>query len=131
MSLTLTKQPSAPSIDAGTYVLELTSVREVEVDDFDHPGQKADRVEVTFTIRDHPRWQDATFTDLATPRLGPRAKLGQIMTALNGGLALPDGEVDLETFLGRRLQATIRRKDNGYNQIIAETAVPLAAVAAP
>ena len=34
-------------------------------------------------------------------------------------------EVDLETFVGRRLRATVRRKENGYNQIIAETAAPL------
>jgi hypothetical protein len=124
MPLVVTKQQATPNIDAGTYTLELTAIREVQVSDFDNPGEKTNRIELSFVIRDHPRWQGATFTDLATPRLGSRAKLGQIMTALNDGVDVPDGDVDLETFIGRRMQATIRRKDNGYNVVIAETAVP-------
>ena len=110
---------------SGSYTLELVSVRDVQVDDFDQPGLKASRIELTFVIRQDPQWDGKQFTDLCTPSLGPRSKLGQIMNALNGGVEVPDGEVDLEVFVGRRLQATVRRKDNGYNQIIAETATPL------
>ena len=126
MPIWMTKQQSTPNIDPGAYTLELTNVREVLVDDFDTPGQKAERIELTFTIRNHSgKWQDASFTDLCTPRLGPKSKLGQVLTALNGGAAIPDGDIDLEAFIGRRMQAAIRRKDNGFNQLIAETAVPI------
>ncbi len=121
----VTKQTAAPNIDPATYALELTGVRQVDVEDFDNPLERAARIELTFAVRGHPRWEGASFTDLCTPRMGPKSKLGQVVTALNGGAPLPDGDVDLEAFVGRRLQATIRRKDNGYNQIIAETAVPL------
>jgi hypothetical protein len=124
----VTKQQSAPNIDGGSYTLELTSVRMALVEDFNNPGQKAERVELTLTICDHPQWDGKSFTDLCTSRLGPRSKLGQIITALNSGVALPDGNIDLEAFIGQRMQATIRRKDNGFNQIIAETATPLEAV---
>lgn len=124
MPLVVTKQQATPNIDAGTYTLELTAIREVQVSDFDNPGEKTKRIELSFVIRDHPRWQGATFTDLATPLLGSRAKLGQIMTALNDGVDVPDGDNDLETFIGRRMQAAIRRKDTGYNVVIAETAMP-------
>src|SRR5215213_920731 len=120
----ITKQQAAPNIDGGSYILELASIREVRVDDWDNPGQEASRIELTFTIRDHARWEGKQFADLCTPRMGPKSKLGQIMTALNGGIVIPDGDIDLETFIGRRMQATIRRKDNGFNQIIAETAAP-------
>ena len=92
---------------------------------FDNPGETVPRDELTFTIRDHPRWEGKQFTDLCSPRLGPKSKLGQIYAALNGGVPVPDGDIDLEAFLGQRVQATIRRKDNGYNQLIAETAMPV------
>jgi len=121
----VTKQQAAPNIDGGSYILELDSVHEVEVDDWDNPGERASRIELTFTIRDHARWGGKQFTDLCTPRLGAKSKLGQIMTALNDGIPIPDGDIDLEAFIGRRMQATIRRKENGYNQIIAETAALL------
>jgi len=121
----VTKQQAAPNIDPGTYALELSSVREVDVADFENPGETASRVEPTFTIRNHPRWEGIQFTDLCSLRTGPKSKLGQIFTALNGGVSLPDGDIDLEAFIGRRMRATIRRKDNGYNQIIPETAVPI------
>src|SRR5215211_4039982 len=113
MAVFVTKTQSAPNIDGGNYTLELANVREVQVDDFDNPGQKTARIELTFTIRDHPKWDGKQFTDLCTPRLGPRTKLGQILTVLNGGMAIPDGDIDLEAFIGRRMQATIKRKDNG------------------
>jgi hypothetical protein len=122
----ITKQQA---IDGGSYMLELASIREVQVDDWDNPGQEASRIELTFTIRNHARWDGKQFTDLCTPRMGSKSKLGQIMTALNGGMVIPDGDHDLEAFIGRRMRATIRRKENGYNQIIAETAVPLEPVA--
>jgi hypothetical protein len=124
-AIRLTKNQGAPRIDPGSYTLELVNVRNVQVDDFDEPSLKASRIELTLVIRQDPRWDGKQFTDLCTPSLGSRSKLGQIMNALNGGVEIPDGEVDLETFVGRRLQATVRRKDNGYNQIIAETATPL------
>src|SRR5215204_1100096 len=122
----ITKQQGAPNVDGGSYILALDSIREVQVDDWDNPGQEATRIELTFTICDHERWDGKQFTDLCTPRMGPKSKLGQILTALNGGVDLPDGDVDLETFAGRRMQAAIRRKDNGFNQVIAETAMPIA-----
>ena len=125
MPLLVTKQQSAPNIDAGTYTLELTNVREVQVDDFETPGEKAPRIELSFAIHEHPRWDGKQFTDLCTPRLGPKSKLGQVLTALNAGENVPDGDVDLEAFIGRRMQAAIRRKDNGFNQVIAETAAPV------
>ena len=82
----LIKQQGAPKIDPGTYTLELLSVREVQVDDFDHPGQKADRIELTFAHSTGSRSGTASSSRIcARPRLGPRSKLGQIMTALNGG----------------------------------------------
>jgi hypothetical protein len=121
----VTKQQSAPNIDAGTYTLELINVREVQVDDFETPGEKALRIELTFTIHEHPRWGGKQFTDLCTPRMGPKSKLGQVLTAMNGGEDVPDGDVDLETFIGSHMQAAIRRKDNGFNQVIAETAAPV------
>jgi len=121
----VTKQQTVPNIDPGTYTLEVANVREVQVDDFDFPSQKTDRIEITFIIRDHPQWGGKQFTDLCTPRLGPKSKLGQIMTALAGGVAIPEGDVDVETSIGRRMQAAIRRKENGFNQVIAETAVPV------
>jgi hypothetical protein len=121
----VSKQTAAPNIDPGSYVMELVNVREVQVDDFDFPGQKVARIELTFTIREDAAWEGAQFTDLCTVRLGPKSKLGQIMSALNGGVPMPDGDIDLETAIGRRMRAAIRRKDNGFNQVIAETAVPL------
>ena len=123
--IVINKQQTAPNIEGGSYTLEFASVREIQVADFESPGEQTLRIELTFTIHDHPRWEGKQFTDLCTPRLGPRSKLGQIMTALNGGMPIPDGDIDLEAFIGRRMQATIRRKENGFNQIIAETAVPL------
>src|SRR5215217_5133096 len=99
MPIRITKQQSAPNIDAGTYKLQLANVREVEVNDPDNLGQKADRIELTFSITDHPRLSGKVFSDLATPLLGPRSKLGQVIRALNGGAEIPDGEVDLETFI--------------------------------
>src|SRR5215211_4878515 len=125
MPIHITKQQSAPNLESGTYALQLASVRQVQVDDFDNPGELADRIELTFAITDHPSVSGKTFSDLATPRLGPRSKLGQVIRALNGGAEIPDGEVDLEIFVGRRMQATIRRKDSGYNSVIPETAHPL------
>jgi hypothetical protein len=121
----ITKQQGAPNIDGGSYTLELANVREVQVD-LDKSGEEKEaRIELTFTVCGHPRAEGKQFTDLCTPRLGPKSKLGQIMTALNGGMVFPDGDIDLEAFIGRRIHATIRRKENGFNQIIAETAVPL------
>lgn len=125
MPIRITKQQSAPNIDSGTYELQLTNVRELQINDPDNLGQKADRIEITFTITDHPRLSGKVFSDLATPLLGPRSKLGQVIRALNGGAEIPDGEVDLETFVGRRMLATVRRKDSGYNSVIPETALPL------
>ena len=122
--IVISKKQAAPNIDGGSYPLELADVREVQVDDFDNPGQKASRIELTFTIGGPSRWEGKQFTDLCTPRLGQKSKLGQIITALNGGIPIPDGDVDLEAFIGKRMRATIRRKDNGFNQIIAETAAP-------
>jgi hypothetical protein len=128
--IVVSKKQAAPNIDGGTYTLELAEVREVQVDDWENPGQKASRIELTFTICDpSSRWDGKQFTDLCTPRMGPKSKLGQIMTALNGGMAIRDGDIDLEAFIGRRMQAAIRRKENGYNQIFAETAVSLEPVA--
>ena len=129
MPLVVTNQQATPNIDPGTYTLELTAIREVQVSDFDNPGEKTNRIELSFVIRDHPRWQGATFTDLATPRLGSRAKLGQIMTALNDGEDVPDGDVDLETFIGRRMEAAIRRKDTGEK--LWEYEVPSSVVGTP
>ena len=43
----VTKQQSAPNIDPGSYVMALVNVREVQVDDFENPGQKADRIAST------------------------------------------------------------------------------------
>ena len=116
---------SAPGIDPGSYILELIRVRGIQVNGFENSGQKEDRIEPTFSIRDHPRWGGAEFSDLCTVHLGARSKLGQITTALNGGVPLPTGEVDLETLVGRRMKATIRRKDSGYNSVIPETASPV------
>ena len=123
--VTVSKQRSAPSIAPGSYVLELTGVRQVAVDDLDHPGQKVERIELDLAIRDHPRWGGARFTDLATPLLGPRSKLGQVVTALRGGVEPPDGELDLEDYVGHRFQATVRRKENGFNAVVPDTALPL------
>jgi hypothetical protein len=123
----VSKQTAAPNIDPGSYVLELINVREVQVDDFDNPGQKAARIELTFAIREDAAREGAQFTDLCTVRLGPKSKLGQIMSALNGGMPVPDA-IDLETAISRRMRAAIRRKDNGFNQVIAETATPVAPV---
>jgi hypothetical protein len=116
---------SAPAIDSGGYILELIRVRERQVNGFENSAQKEDRIELTFAVRDHPRWGSAEFTDLCTVHLGVRSKLGQITTALNGGVPLPTGEVDLETLVGRRMHATIRRKDTGYNNVIPESARPV------
>ena len=125
MPVIITNTNAAPGIDPGSYVLELIRVREIQVNDFEHPGLKVDRIELTFAIRDHARWGGAEFADLCTVHLGPRSKLGQITTALNGGVAVPTGEVDLETLVGRRMLATVRRKDSGYNSVIPETVLPL------
>jgi hypothetical protein len=125
MPIRITKQQSAPNLEPGTYRLQLANVREVQVSDPDNLGEMADRIELTFSIADHPRLSGKVFSDLATPLLGPRSKLGQVIRALNGGVELPDGEIDLETFVGRSMQATIRRKDSGYNSVIPETALPL------
>ena len=116
---------SAPGIDPGSYVLELTGVRQVEVNDFDNPGQKAARIQLAFRIADHPRWGGAEFADLCTVFFGRRSKLGQILAALNSGVPVPAGEIDLEAFVGRRLRATVRRTDAGYNRVVPETALPL------
>jgi hypothetical protein len=116
---------AAPAIDPGSYTLELIRVRERQVSGFENPAQKEDRIELMFAVRDHSRWGGAEFGDLCTVHLGQRSKLGQITTALNGGVPLPIGEVDLETLVGRRMHATIRRKDSGYNSVIPETARPL------
>jgi hypothetical protein len=116
---------SAPRIDPDNYILALRRVRKVEVNDFDNPGQKAERIQLTFVICDHPRWGGAEFADLCTEFFGPRSKLGQILTALNNGVPIPSGQIDLETFVGRRMQATIRRTDTGYNRVVPETALPL------
>jgi hypothetical protein len=116
---------SAPGIDPGNYVLQLTSVREIEVNDFDNPGQKAARIQLAFRIVDHPRWGGAEFADLCTVFFGRRSKLGQILAALNSGVPVPAGEIDLEAFVGRRLRATVRRTDAGYNRVVPETALPL------
>ena len=116
---------SAPAIDPGGYILELIRVREIQVNGFENPAQKKDRIELTLGVRDHSRWGGAEFADLCTVHLGQRSKLGQITTALNGGVPLPIGDVDLETLVGRRMHATIRRKDSGYNSVIPETASPV------
>src|SRR5215212_4015012 len=93
----ITNNNPAPGIDPGNYSLELTRVREFQVNGFENPAQKEDRIELTFAIRDHPRWGGVEFADLCTVHLGPRSKLGQITAALNGGVPLPTGDVDLET----------------------------------
>ena len=121
----ITKHQEAPNIDSGSYLLRLASVRQVQVDDFERPGERVERIELGFEVLDHPRWSGAQFTDLCTPRLGSKTKLGQLASALNAGSALPDGDVDLEDFLGKRVRASVRLKANGFNQVIAETAVPV------
>jgi hypothetical protein len=121
MAVIITK----PGIDPGIYTLELMGVRETQGSNFENPALIEDRIELTFAIRDHARWGNAEFADQCTVQFGPRSKLGQITTALNGGVPLPFGQVDLETLVGRRMKATIRRKDSGYNGVIPETALPL------
>ena len=124
MPVLITNTNAAPGIDPGGYTLELIRVRETQVNGFENPSQKEDRIELTFAIRGHARWGGAEFADLCTVHLGARSKLGQITTALNGGVPLPAGEVDLETLVGRRMRATVRRKDSNYNSVIPETASP-------
>ena len=125
MPVIINNSNSAPGIDPGTYTLELRRVQEVEVNDFDNPGQKAVRIQLTFEICDHPRWGGTQFADLCTVHFGPRSKLGRILVVLNNGMPIPTSEIDLETFVGRRLSATVRRTDSGYNRVVPETALPL------
>jgi len=125
MAVIVSNTNSAPRIDPGSYIVELRRVGKVEVNDFDNPGQKAERIQLTFVICDHPRWGGAEFADLCSESFGPRSKLGQILTALNGGVPLPTGEIDLETYVGRRMRATVRRTDTGYNRVVPETVLPL------
>jgi hypothetical protein len=114
-----------PGIDPGTYTLELMRVRETQGANFENPALIEDRIELTFAIRDHARWGNTEFADKCTVQFGPRSKLGRITTALNGGVPLPFGQVDLETLVGRRMKATIRRTDSGYNSVVHETVLPL------
>jgi hypothetical protein len=125
MAVIVSNTNSAPRIDPGSYIVELRRVGKVEVNDFDNPGQKAERIQLTFVICDHPRWGGTEFADLCTEFFGPRSKLGQILTALNNGVPIPSGQIDLETFVGGRMQATVRRTDTGYNRVVPETALPL------
>jgi hypothetical protein len=125
MPLIVSKNPPAPPIDPGGYVLELRRVEKVWVNDPNNLGQKVERIQLTFVIRDHLRWGGAEFTDLCTEFFGPRSKLGQILTALNNGVRIPSGEFDLESFVGRRMCATVHRTESGYIRVVPETALPL------
>jgi hypothetical protein len=121
----VTNTNAAPGIDPGNYLVELIRIRLIEINDFENPGQKVMRIELVLRILDHPRWAGAEFSDLCTVSFGSRSKLGQLLAALNGGVPIPPGDIDLEMFVGRRMRATIRRKDTGYNSVIPETAVPV------
>lgn len=68
--------------------------------------------------------------------LGERSKFGKFLKALNGGQAIAPGEqVDVDSFVGKDIQATLEKNEKGYMKVTSPVAIrpkrKAAAAAAP
>lgn len=56
--------------------------------------------------------------------LGERAKLAKFLKAFNGGTAIAPGEsIDLDSFVGKRIDAILEKNEKGYLRVTAPTAI--------
>ena len=99
----------ASNIDSGQYTLKIGSSELAQVTDF--------------TIIGDEDWDGTEFSDLFSLTTGKRSKLGQLARAAFKTDDLPK-EWDTEDLEGRRVIATIKLNDTGYNSLVPDTITP-------
>ena len=119
----LTSSSDVSNIDSGQYALKIGSSVLAQVTDFNNPDQLIDKVRIFFTIAGDTEWNGTEFSDLFSLTTGKRSKLGQLARAAFKTDDLPK-EWDTEDLEGKRVIATIKLTDSGYNSLVPDTIMP-------
>jgi hypothetical protein len=119
----LQSNSEASNIDSGQYTLKIGSSELAQVPDFNNPDVQVDKVRIYFTIAGDSEWNGTEFSDLFSLTTGKQSKLGQLARAAFKTDDLPK-EWDTEDLEGKRVIATVKLKDNGYNVVVPDTIMP-------
>jgi hypothetical protein len=110
--------------DPGSCLLQLAAVQAPKKLGPAYCNARERHIRFVFTIVDHPGWTGPRSANLYLRSADWRGPMTQVLTALNAGVPVPDGPVDLERFVGQRMRATVKATGAGYFSVIPETAQP-------
>lgn len=125
----LQNNSEASNIDGGQYTLKIGTSEMTQVQDYDNPDEMVEKVRIYFSIVGDDDWDGTEFSDLFSLTTGKRSKLGQLARAAFKTDDLPK-TWDTDDLEGKKVIATIKLKDSGYNSIVPDTISPVKGKAA-